>query len=105
MRRVEGVEHHTLKPRRTPRRAVDGARFRGGGGGGVAGGATVVWGWRTVNPTNEGVSADLNMVGEVAGAWSPLIMMSGSSGHGTPRDATKDGVLRFLRHSRSRFCF
>ena len=105
MRRVEGVEHHTLKPRRTPRRAVDGARFRGGGGGGVAGGATVVWGWRTLNPTSEGVSADLNIVGDVLGVCSPDIWTSGSSGHGTPRVATKDGVRSAPKASLNFFCF
>ena len=105
MRRVEGVEHHTLKPRRTPRRAVDGARFRGGGGGGVAGGATVVWGWRTLNPTSEGVSADLNIVGDVLGACRPDIMTSGSSGQGTPLLLTSEGVRSAPSASLNFFCF
>ena len=105
MRRVEGVEHHTLKHEGTPRRAVDGARFLGGGGGGVCGGAAVVCGLRTVNPTSDGVKADLNIVGDVVGACRPDIWTSGSSGHGTPRVATKDGVRSAPKASLNFFCF
>jgi len=84
--------------------SVDGARFLGGGGGGVCGGATVC-GRFTVNPTSDGVKADLNIVGDELGACKPDIWTSGSSGQGTPRSTTKDGVRSAPKASRNFFCF